>query len=832
MGFEVSATIISNKLYCRMFLQEDVTNYEYAYYFFRNGQRLQTIWYSSASSITFDIAESGDYYVQVFARKAEKPDLMQIKTSCVFHHPSAYQLILPKVGGMLSKLYQMIRKTDESKTFTVQIVKDRLECRWHPNVMNEGEKKNFQLVENNRYVEQYLETDQNSFAFALQRDGAYHVECAVVTDQGLEIFRSKICNYIIKEEKQEVSLIPPTYTMSPKPFVDFCVIASKNTLPAKMMQRMEGHGMSVCRKQKLGGKIVTLFAPKDFALVGDILLSGFIYEKVFVYGQEHIGKLPVEFLDEMTFSEMTGTFTAVKYQDDGIVVTTDLFGAGHLYCYEDQNYMVVSGRLHQTLLAMRSLGVCPEMNKDYIAANLCYDEKMLSVTNFTTNLIFKGLQFLPLNQYIKISEAGIEYKTKSMVYEQMPYDDAKYSQLLDQAKEDILAKVNAIAESGIFGRYIQEVTGGFDSRVALSATLNCPQIVDKMRIWTIDVNTSQDLRCSLILTNNYRLPYCNLLEDPVKIIPVTLEKADEENRSLAMGLYGFNHITAYARCVINQVKSICFGGYFGETMRSRYFGGMQNRLSIEDTAADIVRKFMQRVANDVIAADSKCKEQFAERLKKQIEQMPGHTAVEKFDNMYTFFYLRFHFGLGEYYLQVTHSIRIAPFMSKYMLYASKMLTMQQRYENKIMYEMAHLLKPEIIAFPYSSYGLQDENIQLDSHKQGLLLKEPNQLHVELDFDDHKYRSVAQSNIDFNRRCDEQLAKSEQGAEKRDVTRFVYLRLHKLLEVLEHEKQLTFIPWQEVRAYAFAHQKEASELQQLYAKLMGIYDQLHIVLKFF
>ena len=162
-------------------------------------------------------------------------------------------------------------------------------------------------------------------------------------------------------------------------------------------------------------------------------------------------------------------------------------------------------------------------------------------------------------------------------------------------------------------------------------------------------------------------------------------------------------------------------------------------------------------------------------------------------------------------------------------YASKMLTMDERFKNKIMFEMAHWLKPEIISFPYSSYGLEEQKIQLENHKNILTLCSPELLDVDIDTNDHNFYAVEERNKEFSKRCDKLLAQTPPGPETRNATRFVYLRLIKLLDVLEKENQLSFLPWSELREYTLNHQDENARLQPLYCKVMGVYDQLNIVL---
>jgi|GEM_PF-5602942 len=816
-------------------------DYEYAFYLYKDDNRVRTLWYNSLNSGSLLLEEPGRYKVEAFARKKGDQNPCLIVKGSSLDFEKKIMLAVPLEDAEPMKL-----ATGISKGMLTCWIQDR-----KPGISA----MSFVLIKDGKEVVKKKFSVSGRVCFSIE-DGTYYVRCFIrglyrryclesepVKVEKLPMGVINVERSVDKrsmkqafnrlstdfDEYQKISLEAPKFIMAQRPFVDFCMIFTEKKLQGQALLELKEQGFVVCRETMLGDKIATLLAPKDLVFTGDIMLSGFIYEREFVYGQEYIESLPIEFLEEKLFSEMTGTFTAVKYQLDNIILSTDLFGAGHLYCFEDKQYTIISNRLHLTLLGMRATGIRPKINQAYIAANLCYSERMISITNFTTDLIFEGLSFVPLNKYLRLSKKGTEYQTKTMIYEQIPYDEKEYCKLLDQAREDIVAKVNAIAKSGIFDRYIQEVTGGFDSRVSLAATLNSPEVVEKIRVLTRDVSTSKDLICSLMQTNYYHLPYYDRSEDPVKIVPVTLEKIDEENRSLAMGLYRSINVAPWPRYQIDEITGVYFGGYFGETMRSRYFGVTLSEMKESDSTNKVAQCFAQRVKDSLLLQDKGSLEYFVMMLQKQLDEIPGKNALEKFDNMYTFFHLRYHFGLGEYSKNVSNAIRISPFMSKYMLYASKMLTMDERFKNKIMFEMAHWLKPEIISFPYSSYGLEEQKIQLENHKNILTLCSPELLDVDIDTNDHNFYAVEERNKEFSKRCDKLLAQTPPGPETRNATRFVYLRLIKLLDVLEKENQLSFLPWSELREYTLNHQDENARLQPLYCKVMGVYDQLNIVL---
>lgn len=121
---------------------------------------------------------------------------------------------------------------------------------------------------------------------------------------------------------------------------------------------------------------------------------------------------------------------------------------------------------------------------------------------------------------------------------------------------------------------------------------------------------------------------------------------------------------------------------------------------------------------------------------QEIENTPGINAYEKFDNLNTFYQLRYHLndltdkinGDGHYY---------SLFMSPYLFEASRMLTMEEGCKNKVMLDMCYILCPKVLSFPFSSYCSTDEKLTFDYW--GNVIFDYNDLpNVELNDNRNKY----------------------------------------------------------------------------------------------
>lgn len=78
--------------------QEQIQDIEYAFYLFRNDEKIQVVWYQPGGEVEFKLKRSGIYHVAAFARPKGHTELLGVKTSerYAFVHDSE----IPRLGSI------------------------------------------------------------------------------------------------------------------------------------------------------------------------------------------------------------------------------------------------------------------------------------------------------------------------------------------------------------------------------------------------------------------------------------------------------------------------------------------------------------------------------------------------------------------------------------------------------------------------------------------------------------------------------------------------------------------------------------------------------------
>lgn len=84
---EIQADLIQGKINCTILLNEDLENTQFAYYIFRNGERIHISWYSPNSSFNFDTEGVPGYYWVVGFVKFNGESVENAKSKPIFANP-------------------------------------------------------------------------------------------------------------------------------------------------------------------------------------------------------------------------------------------------------------------------------------------------------------------------------------------------------------------------------------------------------------------------------------------------------------------------------------------------------------------------------------------------------------------------------------------------------------------------------------------------------------------------------------------------------------------------------------------------------------------------
>lgn len=812
--FDLESKVEDNTLVISVALPEEKQQqYEYAYYLVKDGERILTKWYSGNNKEIFVLEGQGAYYVTCFVRNIEKKSDIKSKHTQLFIYPweSTDKYAIGLEQSLLERRFD-IRS---------QIIDDVIECEVRP-FNNDFQNLEFAFYLMNEFekTEMTSYSPYNQVRFSLRIPGIYSVRCFVRRNQELVIKTSRFHGF-----EREESISPEEnihelfgggqlqYLPFKAPYTDFCLVVTKDRISSSTLTDIRKRTNLFITEEKWHQSYIYKIGEEE-VIQQDIILSGIINEgPQLIFGQKDIRMLEDLLTDGKNISTMIGKFFIYRKQDV-ITVTCDYFNANSAFYFWNNETAVVADRLNLVLTVIHAMGLKKEINEEYIGATMTFGDGMISGTNFMSELAVKNLYVLPVNRYIEISEYGLYVLKKSINYKKIPYNDIAYRELLDKAKNDILYKLKNIMNSPDVAHYKIGLSAGFDSRLNLAVLLCNPEVLKETKVVTWDVPSANDLDVSVQLTNYYGMSYARYEECRIRIKEYDVEHFVEYYRNFNEGMYHavFN-LPGFAMKSANENQTMSFIGAFGETMRSHYYMGTRNFVKSDDNIIQIVKKMANRL--DIYRITHYGDYSFCKNLYNEVANIPGESDYEKFDNLFTFHYLRYHFNDlmnrlwldGHYY---------SLFMSPYLFEASRMLTMEERCNNKIMLDMCYILYPEILSFPFSSYGSLDNDIIKE--KWGNVIFNPESLpDVELNNDRSSYEAVAKEN-DKQR---ENLCIAEE-----ELLLQLYDNVMNLYNILRQRRDIGKYFDEHLYYYIQCIKKDMKHLVYIFSKLCGIYDQIY------
>lgn len=610
------------------------------------------------------------------------------------------------------------------------------------------------------------------------------------------------------------------------PFKDFLLISTKNEITAENIFNLN------IKLKEINLNIVKINNYKNinnYVISNDklisfdenyILFSGMnVYNKKFYFGENDLDKnINREFIN------CTGMFTAISVDNDSIIATQDDFGCGSLFYAEYNNGIFISNRYHLLLLTLSWMGFKGELDIAKAMYWIYFTNYNSSVYTYNShnNMDIKGVYNLPINKYIYINEDGWTFKDKESVNNAFNgISDKSYEEEVDLGVQDVTNAVEAIANNNNFEKYIVEISGGFDSRVTLSAVGNLKDNMKNLQAYVDNTSVQGDLE----IGNGLRkLLGIKLYEETVEsIYPMTI---DEQLRISRSYLMGSNHsLSLIGRSNKNQdIKSIILSGGMGEFYRSKYIGRWYGKILAKDnSSAKAFSKNLVDSSNKYIK-EINYKNLLYELFENTFENsLIGESLEEKLINHQLFFHLRHHFGMSAHTIY-NNKPRYHPLMSKHLLVASKMLSIEERKSERFMLEITQKINPILAWSPYENKKIDTRNIL---NSIALSHDEYKNFNIQLDFNTEDWKLQNQMNIEYINML---RAKHKNIINKDFYDQWRNLNDYLMKDIVEgYEKLSEYIGFysNEFLQYINQEQLDNKEIRVLYSKIISLIDQIKI-----
>ncbi len=413
-------------------------------------------------------------------------------------------------------------------------------------------------------------------------------------------------------------------------------------------------------------------------------------------------------------SGQVGSFCLLRADRKQILLETDYFGVDKLYYIHAPTVFLVSNRVHLLVLAMRALDISriPNLPKIHAyLANTAYTRQ-----NFSQELNIQDMIALRADSRLRLdlSSGTVNVEKTELYYTlsaDIPYEEERYSQLLNQACGEIVDNLKIALEHPAFEKYVLHITGGMDSRLVYSALTKLPQYHDRIIVKTARTErTQEDFRCAVKVISKHRFPQGRVQLDTSRKTNFT----DGQLRSLSTVL----GVTTEMAATTNRLpydKTCILPGYYGEFLgRLAYSKNLDHTPRARSTLSD--REFYsQLVATQNQNAIFDVEDELQDTLVKECLTLPGKTNLEKLDCHYLYYRNGFHFSSAHRYRPM--GVEWGALQSKTQL-VLKCMTAPLRWGPRLEMDMIRNLNPEIASVEYESEYYQARRKQLNERFGG------------------------------------------------------------------------------------------------------------------
>jgi hypothetical protein len=494
------------------------------------------------------------------------------------------------------------------------------------------------------------------------------------------------------------------------PFKDFLLISSKKEIKKDKIGNIN---------ENLNNINLNMIKLNQYESINNYIISSdlninnedkfTLFSGMIVYnGEFYFGEKDLESDSYIDFINSTGMFTVINEEDKSLIISQDTFGCGNLFYAEYEDGIYISNRYHLLLLVLSWFGFKGGLDKYKTMYWIYFNYGSIFKSNAHHNMDIKGVYNLPINKYIYVDKYGWDLKEKEKLNCAIKgISDKSYEENIRLGIKDVLENVNSIFNNNNFDKYVVDISGGFDSRVALSAVSNFDYKSKNLQAYTSIGSGKDDLEIGNGLRKLMEIPLYK--DDREVIYPKSLDEQLNIWRSYFLGTYHRLGASAWSN-TNNCIKSISITGGMGEFFRAKYLSSdysnilRNNNLSITKFSKNLVDR-----KNEFIK-DSQDIKGIYNLFENTIENdLIGETIEEKLENYHLFFALRYHFGMNSY-SSYHNKPNYHVLMSNNLITASKMLTNKDRVNERFMLELTEKLNPRLAWAPYENKKINTKSI--------------------------------------------------------------------------------------------------------------------------
>ena len=504
------------------------------------------------------------------------------------------------------------------------------------------------LDSKNKTIDKTKYSTDTECRFAVEESGIYWVKAYCKSGMETYTMKSDLVDFYNADAKKsfeefcnltngkETKMNPLALCKMTDPYKDFAVHVSKKAkmISDKFLSDNEFQSTNC-------GKNVEIIAASCLELDGKkVVFSGHMKsDETYVSGEKDIT------VEHLPNSENIGSYTYALLKNNNVEIGSDYFGTGKLYYYEDVDEFIVANNYHMMLLMMKDLHIEGKLDVEATVAMLCKQGQAFQQTMFREREI-ENTYLMPVDEKVVISNSSWK-KVKKEISEVLENLSAEgdAEALLTKGVDEVQENIEVVLKDARFDNVILDVTGGLDSRVIYGSASTLDTYKDKYRVRCLANPESFEnergdaaLACKLNTVTQYEY-----LKDECEYEYKELDKSLEEMMSLGMlsGYYYPYTTEEIPRHLVSNKNLIRLNGSYGEVTCRAYY--TRNMLDQGNGLPQDADELVTRVVNKMGILSAKSYNLLQNRMKQEIEKIPGNSWAEKWELHYLYYRNRLHF---------------------------------------------------------------------------------------------------------------------------------------------------------------------------------------------
>ena len=471
------------------------------------------------------------------------------------------------------------------------------------------------------------------------------------------------------------------------------------------------------------------------------LFSGVgIIDDIFVYGQSQF--VPRGINNKL--NNNIGDFSHLVMSKKELFIETDRFGLSKLYVYKKGQMTIVSNRYHLLIIMMRAAGVSIVLNEQMFRSYFYMYSGLYAEHPISDSMVITDTRLLRSDSYLHFSDKGCKIIRRSN--KKTSLSNSSYESQIKECAEELIHNLQLVVNNDIFDKIRMDITGGLDSRLAISVLSHVKTNKDII----VDTGGHKDIELkiasNIAKTMGYKYSSKQIAYRYIcggYSLNVDGSLSNDQYLDLALSADFGTFDSSLPSTICYDEKMIHLTGWFGEAIRPYITNRiLKDKVNKDSTPESIANSFVRSKTPVAICDYLKTGIYFEKNLSSEFSRYWEEGIRYSMEQSFSNFNLRVH---NDFYKDCSYSMNSWATLMSVKTYELFQKNIESEESAKIVYDLTNYLCGEIADY---AYDIPISNIERTIVLRDILLKTPKLLIPEDMSDDYKQCLTDASNCEL------------------------------------------------------------------------------------